>query len=50
VKSRNEFYFEPENCKRINVPQEPKPAEKVVVGQLYAAEFEGDYYRAKILK
>lgn len=50
VKSRNEFYVEPDGCKRVNVPQNPKPVEKVQVGGIYAVEFDGEYYRGKILK
>lgn len=50
VKSRNEFYVEPDGCKRVNVPQNPKPVEKVQVGGTYAVEFDGEYYRGKVLK
>lgn len=50
VKSRYEFYVEPDGCKRVVVPQNPKPVDKVQVGNLYAVEFDGEYYRGEILK
>jgi hypothetical protein len=50
VNSRYEFYVEPDACKRVVVPQNPKPVDKVQVGNLYAAEFDGEYYRGRVLK
>ncbi len=50
VKSRYEFYVEPDGSKRVEVPQNPKPAEKVTVGGLFAVEFDGEFYRGKVLK
>ncbi len=50
IRSRYEFYVEPDGCKRVDVPQEPKPVEKVQIGGLYAAEFDGAFYRGKVLK
>lgn len=50
VKSRNEFYVEPDGCKRVEVPQNPKLVEKVQVGGLFAVEFDGSFYRGKVLR
>ncbi len=50
MRSKYEFYVEPDGCKRVEVPQHPKPAEKVVVGGIYAVEFDGEYYRGRVLK
>jgi hypothetical protein len=50
VKSRYEFYVEPDGCKRVDVPQQPKLVEKVQVGSVYAVEFDGSFYRGRVLK
>lgn len=52
VVSAGEFYLEPSNAKRPNIPQNPKPVGPVEVGGLYAGKFSVDqtYYRAKVLK
>lgn len=41
VKSKNQFYVEPDGCKRVKVPQDPKSVDKIHVGALYAVEFDG---------
>ena len=48
IRSRYEFYVEPDGCKRVDVPQEPKLVEKVQIGGFYAAEFDGAFYRGKV--
>ena len=50
VASSSEFYLEPENAKRPNVPQKPQPAGTVEVGGIYAGKFSVDqtFYRAKV--
>lgn len=52
VTNAEEFYLEPDNAKRPNVPQDPKPVGPIEVGGLYACKFTVDetYYRAKVVK
>lgn len=42
VTNAAEFYLEPANAKRPNVPQNPKPVGQVEIGALYASKFSVD--------
>ena len=42
VQNADEFYLEPDNAKRPNVPQNPKPVGQVDVGGLYVGKFTAD--------